>query len=201
MLTVNDFIAKFEEYSNTDLIDIETKLNDYTEEAQEAFYIVINKRGGIESLKENNLVVQSLKQEESRIIKEATIFFQQKIDVDFVKNTTKSELLDQSKVAEIIDDTYLKLNAEKKGNSVSTKTAVLVLIGGVIASVIGGALMGYSSKNGRVLYIVIGAVFCLNLGIISIISKKPFRNSAVIVASLVSTVVSLVLAGWFFGSE
>lgn len=204
MLTISDFIAKFEGYSNSELIDIEKNLDDYSAEAKEAFYTVIDKRGGIETIKESDNFGLRLKQEEYRIIKEATLFFRQKIELGFVKNTTQSELLNQSKVSEIIDDTYSKLNAEIKANSVSVKTVVLLLIGAVIASVVGGAIMGYFAKNGKVLYILIGAVFCINLGIIALTSQKPFRNPGVLVASGVSTVVSFFFAGWFyviFGGE
>lgn len=204
MLTVSDFIAKFEGYSNSELIDIEKNLDDYSAEAHEAFYMVIDKRGGIEAIKESDNFGLRLKQEEYRIIKEATLFYRQKIEIDFVKNTTQSELLNQSKVSEIIDDTYLKLNAEIKANSVSVKTIALLLIGAVMASVVGGAIMGYFAKNGKVLYILIAAVFCINLGIIALISQKPFRNPGVLVASGVSTVVSFFFAGWFyviFGGE
>jgi hypothetical protein len=50
MLTIQDFVAKYETYSDEELYKVHHHLENYSEEAGKALNFVMEKKGGLDSL-------------------------------------------------------------------------------------------------------------------------------------------------------
>ena len=85
MLTVKDFIAKYETYSDEELYVVYINVDNYSEEAAEALSIVMAKQGGYKSLIERLEAKAVIENEKQRIAQEATKLGLGGVDVALIK--------------------------------------------------------------------------------------------------------------------
>jgi len=69
MFSVQEFVLKFEAYDDVEIFEIYSNWDNYSDEAKEAFNIVISKNGGIENLLTRVAERQKLLNEANKIKK------------------------------------------------------------------------------------------------------------------------------------
>lgn len=98
MFTVNDFIVQYNDYSDEELLAIHLNIEGYSKEAQAAVNIVIEKRGGIDSIQKRLGDRQIITNEMERIEKETAELGIQGFDAPFIKNAITSSILSVTEV-------------------------------------------------------------------------------------------------------
>ena len=97
MLSVSDFVSKYEKYNDQELHDVYLNIEGYSNEAKEALNIVLEKKGGLESIVKRLEEKQVIDNEIKRIAKETAELGEQGIDSSFIKTTTSSKIFLSSK--------------------------------------------------------------------------------------------------------
>ncbi len=194
MLTVNDFIAKYESYSDEELYVIYRTMDNYSEEAREALTIVIDKKGGLASLTERLQAKAVIADEKQRIAREATKLGLGGVDASFIKNTTSSAILSEEEVNAIIDTNAGKASLIVEDRKVNSDTVVKSIVGCVVASLAGGifASLQFVYFGATSAIMIIGtALICY--GVVKLVTKKSFNNTAVFVSSFLAFMLSYLL--------
>jgi len=194
MLSVSDFISRYEKYSDEELYEIYKTIDNYSPEAKEALDKVLEKKGGVESLIKKIEEEQTIQAEINRIKNETNVLGHRGVDSSFIKTTMTSEIFSKDEIEKIIDDKYSEVEENLKDQKITDKTIVWVIIGGVIATIVGGALWGASIIfSGRIFYIFIAGLYIVCYGIIRLITKKSYNNKAVLIASVISSAIAFLL--------
>ena len=194
MFSVDDFVLKYEKHTDEELLNIHSEISGYCNEAQIALDKVINRKGGLENLLKKAESKAILLNEEKRIAKETEHLGKQGIDASFIKTITNSTILSEEKVKEIIDREYEEVEAEIEDKKIRPRTIIGSIIGGGIASIIGGTLWGlqmiYSERMFVIFFIGLGL---LSYSLINALTKQTKNNSFVFIATIISVILSLFI--------
>lgn len=195
MFTTEDFITKYQSYSDEELYSIYSNAANYSEDAGKALNIVVEKKGGLESLikrLEDKIVIQN---EKIRIGNEAVKFGLEGVDASFLKNTTNSSILSKEEVNEIIETNTAKASAFVEDKKVNSETVVKSIIGCGLASVLGGAFASLQFIYfGATSMLMVMGVALICYGTVKLVTKKSYNNTAVLLASFAAFVLSYSLA-------
>lgn len=194
MFTVKDFIAKYKDCTDEELIAIQYNISSYTDAAQEALNIVIDERGGMVNLYKKMADEQIVTEERERIAKEAFELGTSGVDSSLIKTLAKSDILSVESVNEIIEQKYNEVETEKADKTVTSRTIVGSIVGGLIASIIGGVVWGLQMVySHRVINMVFVVLVLLCYWIIRIATKQTIKNRVVIIATVVSIILALLI--------
>jgi len=198
MFTTQDFVAKFEHYTDEELMEIHSNLTGYSQEAQEALNIVIGNKGGLDALVQRLKKKQIVEKEAHRIRKETSAFGSKGIDVSFIKEVTSSDILPADKVAEIIESGFAEAEIEREDKKIKARTIIGSLIGTVIASVVGGVLWGLVMIYAPTISIYITLLLLIGLTllcymIIKVSTKQTKRNIIVLIATIISIILAIFI--------
>jgi len=194
MFTIEDFVSQYEPYTDEELMNTYSDREGYSLEAQEALMIVINRKGGMETLTKRLEQKRIVENEITRIRKETEMLGSRGVDVSFIKNVTSSTIFSSEKVNEIIGDQYIAVEREVEDKKIKPRTVIGSIFGCIIAGLIGGILWGLQMiYSGRVFYILLIGLVLLCYGIIKISTKQTKKNTVVLIATVVSVVLSLLI--------
>ncbi|HEY8895617.1 MAG TPA: hypothetical protein VIM79_12405 [Niastella sp.] len=195
MFSVQEFVSKFETYDDVELFEIHSNPDNYSDEAKEAFRIVILKKGGIDKLLTRIAERQKLLTEADKIKKEVYELSKSGSDKNFVKGIITSDHLSPEAVNEIIDSTFHAHEQEKEDVKIKPRTIYGSLLGGAVASIISGLLWGalfiYSE---RVLILMLIAPALISYWIIKAFTKQSKNNIVILITTILS-----ICAGIFIG--
>jgi hypothetical protein len=195
MLTIEDFIAKYETFTDSELYSMYNDVANYSEDAGNALNIVIEKKGGLNALIKRLQEKAVSENEKQRIANEATKFGLEGVDASFLKNTTQSLILSKEEVNEIIDKYAAKSAAFVEDKKVNVETITKSFVGSGLASMLGGAFasLQFIYFGATSLLMVVGvALICYFT--VKFVTKKSYNNTAVIMASFIAFVLSYLLA-------
>jgi hypothetical protein len=199
MLTIQDFVAKYENYSDEELYDVHNNLDNYSEEAVKALDIVLEKKDGLASLIQRLQAKAIIINEKRRIANEASKLGLNGVDASFIKNTTTSIILSKQELHDIIETNVEKAELIVKDKKVNSETIMKSILGCGLASIVGGAFASlqllYFGATSQILIIGMGLI-CY--GIVKLVTKKSFNNTAVILASFVAFILSYLIASLAF---
>lgn len=194
MFSVDDFVLKYKKYTDEELLDINSNILGYSNEAQIALGRVINSKGGLESLLKKAESKAILLNEENRIAKETMDFGKEGIDASFIKTVTSSTILSEEKVKEIIDRKYVEVEAEIEDKKIKPSTIIGSITGGGIASIIGGAFWGLQMiYSKRMFYIFFVGLVLFSYYVIKALTKQTKNNSFVFIATIISIILALFI--------
>lgn len=194
MFSVDDFVLKYKEYTDEELLNINSNILGYSNEAQIALGRVINSKGGLESLLKKAESKAILLNEENRIAKETMDFGKEGIDASFIKTVTSSTILSEEKVKEIIDRKYVEVEAEIEDKKIKPSTIIGSITGGGIASIIGGAFWGLQMiYSKRMFYIFFVGLVLFSYYVIKALTKQTKNNSFVFIATIISIILALFI--------
>lgn len=199
MQSTEDFIKKYEAYSNDELLEMHASLQDYSDEAQEAFNIVVSRKGGEENLVrlKNRKVV--LEKELQRIHQEVVRLTTPDVDISFLKKMVSSDILTQEELDQALESMYSKAKYDLRDTEVTTNTVIGSVIGGIVASIIGGIFMGLQLiYSPRIFIILIIGLVLLCYWIVYLFARRSYKNQSVIIATIISVVLSIILGKLLF---
>ncbi len=201
MLTLNDFITRYQQYSDEELMEVYNQINNYSPEAKEAFDYVINKKGGLQRLlysaekqKERDLEIQ-------RIAKETIQLTESGVDGDFIRKTTNSALLSTDEINTIIETKQLQSAVEIENKKITARTVAGSIIGGGLSSLIFGTLFGVIMiYSNYIFYIfVIGLALCCYYSI-RLATKQSLKNMLVLFATALSLLLAFLIAQFVYSN-
>ena len=194
MFSVDDFVSKYQEYTDEELVEIRGNIGSYSMEAQEALNIVISNKGGQEKLLQRLEEKMKIVNEIQRIENETQKLAAGGTDVSFLKKMIYSDYLTTEKVHEIIDNKIAENRLHEEDKEIKPRTIIGSIVGGGIASFIGGVLWGMQMMYPKRIFAIlfIGLVL-LCYGIISISTKQSKKNNVVVVATVISTLAALLI--------
>lgn len=194
MFSVEDFISKYEKYSDEELMEINSGIDGYSKEAEKALAIVIDRKGGMDRLLKSLERKKIIRNEIKRIAKETHELGSQGIDSSFIKTVTSSAILSAGEVKEIIDNKYVEVEAAIQDKKINSRTIVGSIAGGGIASVIGGTLWGLQMiYSKRIFYIFFPGLFIISYAIIKVLTKQSQKNKVVLIATIISVILSVII--------
>jgi hypothetical protein len=198
MFTIQDFVAKFEHYTDEELMAIHVNLDGYSQEAQEALNLVIGSKGGMEALVQRLEQKKTVEREIQRIRKETASFGGRGVDATFIKQITSSDILPADKVAEIIESGFAEVEIEIEDKKIKSRTIIGSLIGALIASVVGGVLWRLVMIYAPTISIYITLLLLIGLtlfcyGVIKVSTKQTKRNIIVLVATIISIILAIFI--------
>lgn len=194
MLTIKEFTAQFESYSDYDLYQIANNPSGYTPEAQEAIAIVVNKRGGLAAVGERLAKAKEIAVEMDRVEKEVYGLTTLETDLDFVKKMVQSPILSAEQLNSTIEKSHAHAQQQLNDKAITPNTVVGSLLGCGIASIIGGSLWGLQLIFSNAVFSILAiGLFLLCFFIIKFFTKKSFKNTSVFVATAVAVILSIVI--------
>lgn len=194
MLTEKDFLERFSKYSDKELFEIQSRISDYSPEAQAAFHKILNERGGIEKMMQHINTEKSIKAEFERIKSDTLKFVKDGADHDFIKKFTSSSILNEQQLNQAIEEAYKSAVDYTKDTQINNRTITGSLLGGLLASIIGGILFGIQLIfTARIFYILLAGLFLLSYFIIKASTRQSKSNVLVLVASVISAGLAFVI--------
>lgn len=199
MLTTSEFISKYEVYSDVELYEVYLSIGEYSEEAKEALAIVIKNRGGIDKIKATVQKKQSILHEENRIGSEVDRLGKEGVDIEFLKKLITSDILSVDDTHKIIETRFTQLQKHKEDIEIKPRTIMGSILGGGIASIVGGILHGiFMIQTHRIMIILVIGQVILSYSLIRLCTKQSKNNSGVFIATILSVMLAFAISQIIF---
>ena len=207
MFTVEDFLSQYEAYSDEQLIGIHSDIENYNPEAGKAVNMLIDKRGGLEATLQRVRQNQTIEAEKARIRFEAKTLAAKGIDPAFIKGTAMpSTILTSEQVTDVLDTALTEHQIEADDKKIKPRTIYGSLLGGILASLIGGSLWGGQLLLAggyidlKITLLLLTGLFLVCYGIIKLATKQSKKNMAVLIATITSVLVSIFIGHILFSA-
>ncbi len=198
-MTREELIQTYNAYSDEELTEAWRSIHDYTPEASEVLKTVIEKRGGIEALLENEQLSWEVFQETERIKQQVRQMATPEVEPEFLHKMISSELLDETQRLTIIQETLDSIAHEKEDMEIKPRTLIGGSLAAGLAAVMGGILWGLQLMwSGRIFYIFLIGLVLLCYSFIRFFTKQSHKNTAVVILTVISTVVALAIGQLMF---
>ena len=197
MLTIENFIAKFGNYTDEELFVVHQDIDNYSEEAKQALEAIMRKRGGIDVIEKRLEEKAIIQKEKMRIGEEVASLRMNGVDVEFLKKTTTSSILSKEKLNSIIDTNVEIAEFHIEDKKIDSNIIMKCVLAGAVASLFGGAFISlqFLYLGATSLLMIIGlALICY--GVVKWITNKSYNNAAVGIASLLAFILSYLI-GFF----
>ncbi len=144
-------------------------------------------------------VKKNVENEKKRIADEAEKLGLGGVDASFIKNTTTSSILLKEEVNEIIEKNVSKAEALVEDKKVNSETIGKSLIGGGLASLVGGIFVSFQFIYfGATSLLMIMGTALICYGIVKLITKKSFNNTAVLLSSFIAFILANIVGYLLF---
>jgi hypothetical protein len=194
MLTIKDFIEKYERYSDNELYGVYAHADSYSEDAGKALAIVIERKGGLEALIKRLEAKAVIENEKQRIADEATKLGLEGVDASFIKNTTSSAILTKEETNAIIETHALKAELQTEDRKVNSETVLKSLVGGGLACLAGGAFASLQFVYfGATSLLMVAGTALICYAVVKLVTKKTYDNTAVLLSAFIAFIISYLL--------
>lgn len=192
MFTVQDFLSKFENYSDLELNEVYSNPQSYSPDALQAVKLLIEKRGGIDAFVQRIELEIETHKEIQKVNGEIAEMIEAGSDAAFMKGMINSDKLSKVKIDHLINAQVQENILIKKDEEVTPKTIAGSIAGICVAGVVGGILWGASLIYTQRAMTLLGiGLVLLCYWTIRLFTGKSKRNTAV----LISTIIALFIAG------
>lgn len=193
-MTFPELVNVYENYSDTELVEVYERLENYSLEAKEALFHVAKNRGGIELLQKNKRDLLQETAEIRRIREEVTALKNAPFDVDFLSRSIVSEKLNETQLRDVILQAIEERNKDIDDRKIKPRTFVAGIPAAILASVLAGIMWGLQMMwSGRIFYILFIGVILICYGIIKASTKQSYKNTAVIILTIIAVAVALLI--------
>jgi len=194
MPTKEELLKTYRSFDEEKLLAFAKKIKNYTPEAQQVFFQVLEEAGGIEQVQLKAGQKADLEQEITRVSNRAKNLFGRKKTLEKVKQAIQSELLNAAELEEIIDKSYSAYQEELTDKKVKPSTVIGGVIGGFIGGNIGGYIFGYLTDglDEVFIFLIVGLAFN-NYFFVWLFTRQSIKNTLVIIITAIS-----VLYAFFF---
>jgi hypothetical protein len=181
------------------LYAIHLNMDGYSADAQKAFEVVLQKRGGIEQLTSNLRQKQVIQNEIRRIEQETAESMQSGFDEAFIKKAISSSILPAAETDVIISRKFSESEAALADKKITSKTIAGSIAGGLAASLVNGAAWGllliYTDTYSPILFI--GSLFTC-YAIVKLFTRQSGKNAAVLITSIVAAVLAFAIGSLLY---
>ncbi|MBX7243347.1 MAG: hypothetical protein K1X92_16530 [Bacteroidia bacterium] len=199
MPTIEEIIEKYQKYSDEELLDNYSKIEEYTNEGKEALEIILKKRGGIECLKERIEKKLEIEKEVSGIKVEITELLNQGRNSFEIKKSIKSSTITSAHLEKIIDEVSTEFEQEKIDIQIKPRTILGSITGGFIGGTIGGIVWGIQMiYSTRMFLILVVGLTLLSYTFIKLFTRQSQKNTIVQIMTALSVIYSLILGQIIF---
>lgn len=196
MPTTSELIAKYREMPITDLHQVFLQIDEYSEEAQAAFHLVVEEYGGKDALLAKIEKKEQLQQETNRVYRKIHTLVAQGLDADEIRNQISTSFIPPDHIERLIQRCFQKNESEKNDQRVTSKTLIGGLVGASIGCVLSTILWaGMLIYTGMLFYIVIPALAVICYGCIWLFTKQSKKNGVVLLLIILATGCAMAL-GW-----
>lgn len=198
-MTRDQLVKTYSDYSDEQLIEVYHNLDEYSNEAKEAFADVMRSRGGVDHLVEKDQSQKFVLAETERIKMEVRRLSTSEVDLGFLTKMIKSDIINESLTRTIIQQTFEEINQDLEDRKIKPKTIIGGSVGAGIAGITGGILWGLQMMwSGRIFVIFFIGLILLSYGIIRIVTKQSYKNTGVFVLTAISVVIALIIGQLLF---
>ncbi len=196
---LDELIDRYSKYSDPELMNIYLNINAYTDEAQKALKIVIENKGGINSLTERYRKLAEKEEEKLRIYNEVDRLYKKGNTKNDINSTICSEILSEEEIHQITDMVSNKLEAERTNVAIKTSTYVGSILGGVLGGTTGGILWALQIiYSGHLFYIFAVGLGIISYGFIKFFTKQNKNNMVVFIFTIASVLYALILGFYIY---
>ncbi|MDQ1855570.1 hypothetical protein [Chryseobacterium sp. WLY505] len=196
---LNELIERYSQYSDVELMEVYSNKSRYTNDAKQALDIVIENKGGIQSLTVRYDTTVAKELEKSRIKNDATELYLNGMTKNDINHALNSEILASDEIQQIIETTSTEIEATKRDLEIKPSTIIGSILGGIIGGTIGGILWGLQIiYSGRIFYIFAIGLGIISYGFIKFFTKQSRNNIAVFIITILSVVYALILGFYIY---
>lgn len=197
---LNELIERYSQYSDVELMEVYSNRNKYTNDAKQALDIVIEKKGGIQSLTTRYDKTVAKELEKSKIKNDAAEMYLNGMTKNDINHALNSEILASDEIQQIIEITSTEIEATKRDLEIKPSTIIGSILGGLIGGTIGGILWGLQIiYSGHIFYIFIIGLGAISYGFIKFLTKQSRNNIAVFIITILSVIYALSLGFYIYG--
>jgi len=194
MLTKQDFIEQYEQYSDEELYMMLQNKSQYSQEGQSAMDEVIESKGGIERLEDIIQQKQLVYREKVRIGNEVKKLAVTAVDEEFLQKMITSTILPPQEVQQVINEAFAQVRHYQKDVGITPRTIFGSVLGGSIGAIVGGLIWGLQLiQMQRMFFVLAFGLFILSYSLIRLFTKQSKNNTVVLIASCVSTGIAIGL--------
>ncbi len=199
MSTINNLVEKFQKYSDEELIEVHSKIDEYTEEGKEALNIVLKEKGGIELLKERVEKQLEIEREIAKIKNEVYKLLNQGKYSFEIKSNIKTNNVSSTQLEKIIEEVSNEFEKEKVDKKIKPRTILGSIIGGFIGGTIGGIVWGVQMiYSNHMFYLLLIGLVMFSYALIRLFTKQSKKNMIVLIMTVVSVIYALILGQIIF---
>jgi len=196
----DELIDRYSQYSDSELMNVYLNKDGYSEDAKKALEIVVDSKGGIQSLNERYDKIVEKENEKLRINDEAIKLYENGFTKNDINSNLKSEILSTNEMQEIVDKVFNSLEATKKDMEINSGTIIGSVLGGIIGSFVGGILWGLQMiYSGYMFYIFAIGLAIISYGFIKLFTRQSRGNTVVFITTILSVVFALILGFFIYG--
>ncbi|MGN6646746.1 MAG: hypothetical protein ACTHJT_09450 [Cytophaga sp.] len=199
MVTKDELIQRYTSFTDEELFDVYKNIDTYSDLAKEALEIVIEEKGGLEKFLAGKKRAEEESAERYWIKRQAIKLYLENPDKIFIKDRLKSDVLNYTEVADIIEEVVSKLEKEKADKAITSRTIMGCFFGVALASLLGGIFWALQLIYFKVTFgIFIIGIALICYGIVRLITKQSKANTAVLIATIISTLMSFVVGEFIY---
>ncbi len=199
MPRLEEIVERYQKYSDEELLDVYSKIDEYSDEGKEALKIVLKSKGGIDNVKKRIAKQLEIDKEVERIraeIKELLIQGRNTIQINeniAINNITKTQL------EEIIKEVSAELEFDKSDKQIKPRTIIGSIIGGFIGGTIGGIIWGVQMVHSNHIFLILGiGLAMISYAFVRLFTQQSKKNIIVLVMTVVSVIYALILGQLIF---
>lgn len=199
MPTIAELVSRYQNFTDKELLEVKSKIDEYSDEAKEALKIVLSKRGGIENINDRLEKEWKITHETTITKTEIISLIQQGYNKDKIKLKLIVEYLSPEQLDSIIEETHLEYDRENEDKKIKIRTFFGSILGAFIGGTIGAVAWGLSMLyTGRMYYMLALGLGAFNYIIIRIFTNQSKKNLMVFVFTMISLVYVLLLGQFIF---
>jgi len=196
MPSISELVEKYREMSAGDLYKISLQIDEYSQEAQAAFRLVVEEHGGKDALLLKIEKQEEVQRETNRVFSQINSLVAQGLHVNEVRSQINTNIIPANHVERLIQRSFQKNELKKRDQQVTPKT----LVGGIIGASLGCLLStclwaGMLIYTGTIFFIVVPVLAFISYGCIWLFTRQSKENGIVFLLIILSTGVALAL-GW-----
>jgi len=196
---LDELIERYSKYSDSELMNVYKNKSGYTEDARKALEIVIENKGGFNTLKERYNELIKKEEEKRRLHRKANQLYKKGNTKNDINSIIHSEILSTEEIQEITDLVSSRIEAEKKDVEIKTSTYIGSILGGILGGTIGGVLWGLQLiYSGHIFYLFAIGLVIISYGFIKFFTKQSKNNIVVLILTVISVFYALILGFYIY---
>jgi len=199
MPKLEEIVERYQKYSDEELLDVYSKIDEYSDEGKEALKIVLKSKGGIDNVKERIAKQLEIDREVERIRAEIKELLIQGRNTIQIKENFTANNISKTHLEEIIKEVSAELEFDKSDKQIKPRTIIGSIIGGFIGGTIGGIIWGVQMVHSNHIFLILGiGLAMISYAFVRLFTQQSKKNIIVLVMTVVSVIYALILGQLIF---